>query len=84
MKTETVKINNVEYTIKELSMEQGLSVLNIKTGEPDIGKIVSMSVSVGGHPVVLSEIPLRDGMQLIPSLLKINGLDAPSGEEGNA
>jgi len=68
-----MKINGIEYTVRELTMEQGFAIL--KDGELDVPSLIRASILVDGQPAQEGEIPMRVAQKLMPEVLKANGLE---------
>ena len=73
-----MKIKGVEYTVKELSMEEGFHLFG-SSGELDIPALIRASVMIDGVPAKEGEISLGVAQKLIPEVLRANGLEAEEG-----
>lgn len=72
MKTETLVIDNTTYEIRQLTMEEGFSYINVATGAPDIVGLIKAAVRVNGQPVAAGAISMSDSMKLMPIVMKLN------------
>ena len=68
-----MKIDGIEYEVRELTMEQGFAIL--KDGELDVPSLIRASILVNGQPAVEGEISMRVAQKLMPEVLKANGLE---------
>jgi len=68
-----MKIDGIEYEVRELTMEQGFAIL--KDGELDVPSLIRASILVDGQPAVEGEISMRVAQKLMPEVLKANGLE---------
>ena len=68
-----MKIDGIEYEVRELTMEQGFAIL--KDGELDVPSLIRASILVDGQPAVEGEISMRVAQKLMPKVLKANGLE---------
>ena len=68
-----MKIDGIEYEVRELTMEQGFAIL--KGGELDVPSLIRASILVDGQPAVEGEISMRVAQKLMPEVLKANGLE---------
>ena len=71
MEEKKVTINEKEYTIKKLSLEEGLNLDEAKTPKERTQKLIETAVN---PKISLSEISLRDGIKLIQEINEFNGL----------
>ena len=67
-----VTVAEKEYTIKKLSLEEGLSLDEVKTVKERTQRLLDLSVSPTPK---ISEISLKDGVKLIKEINEFNGLD---------
>ena len=68
-----MKIDGIEYEVRELTMEQGFAIL--KDGELDVPSLIRASILVDGQPAQEGEISMRVAQKLMPEVLKANGLE---------
>ena len=71
METKKVTIDEKEYTVKKLSLEEGLSLDEAKTSKERTQKLIELAVT---PKLLLSEVSLRDGIKLIQEINEFNGL----------
>ena len=71
METKKVTIDEKEYTVKKLSLEEGLSLDEAKTSKERTQKLIEFAVT---PKLLLSEISLKDGIKLIQEINEFNGL----------
>lgn len=84
MKTEDVVIDGKTFTVRELSLREGLKYMNMKTEEVDLPSLLEHSVTVGGQPVKEGELTMGEGIALLPVVMRLNRLGAANGNaEGN-
>ena len=78
-------IDDVTYVINELNMDKGLKLFENVAQDPDLtfnAALMRASVEVDGIPI--TEIPFRHVMQLLPVVMRVNGLGkSDGGTEGN-
>ena len=78
-------IDDVTYIIKELNMDKGLKLFEDVAQNPDLtfnAALMRASVEIDGSPI--TEIPFRHVMQLLPVVMRVNGLGGrEGGTEGN-
>jgi len=86
LKTEKIKLNGVEYTVKELSVRVLLPLISKMSGENIEGQIelLGLAVEVNGQPLGAGagELGASTFMPLIKRVTAINGMDADAGNGG--
>ena len=75
-----MKINNIEYTILELSMEEGFEVIG--DGQVNIPDLIRACVLIDGEKAKPGQISMRVAQKLMPEVLRVNGMSEDG--EGNA
>ena len=91
METKKVTINNKEYTIKEISLDDSLELSGIKDPKESTKKILQLAVIPPLSDDDRKNISMRDGVALIEEINKLNGLTkdflsshkTPNTENGN-
>ena len=75
MQTKTIKIGEKEFKIKEISLDDSLELSGIKDAKEATKKILQLAV----EPPLLDEdrknLSMREGLQLIEEINKLNGLE---------
>jgi hypothetical protein len=72
MKTETLVVENTTYEIRQLTMEEGFSFINVATGAPDVVGLIKAAVKINGAPVTEGAISMSDSMKLMPIVMRLN------------
>jgi hypothetical protein len=82
-KTETVEIDGVSYTVRELMMDEGLALFEATGGEETSlnARMLRASVLIEGKPIDAgTPITLRQAMILMPVVNRMNGMAQGAGK----
>lgn len=82
MKTKTIDIDGKSYAIREISMEEGMPLINPDNGRMDIPALIRIATAIDGKPAQPGEISMGVGMKLMPLVMDLNSFSG--GEAGNA
>ena len=73
LQTKELEINGKQIVISELSMQQGLSLVD-KDGSIDTARLIAESVTIDGESYTAEEIPFSMFNKLSPIVLEINNM----------
>ena len=82
MKSKTIDIDGKTYTVREISMEEGMPLINAENGRMDVAGLIRASTTINGQPAQPGEISMGTGMKLMPLVMELNSFSG--GEAGNA
>ena len=74
-----MKINNIEYTIRELTMEEGFEVIG--DGQVNIPDLIRACVLIDGEQAKPGQISMRVANKLMTEVMRVNGMTEDG--EGN-
>lgn len=82
VKTKTIEIDGKGYEIRELSMEEGMPLINPDNGRMDIPALIRLSTFINGKPAQQGDISMSAAMKLMPLVMELNSFTG--GDAGNA
>ena len=74
-----MKIDGIEYTVRELTMEEGFEIIG--DGEIKIPELIRACVLIDGVAPEVGQLSMRVAQKLMPEVLRVNGMSEDA--EGN-
>jgi hypothetical protein len=80
MKNKQIEIDGKVYEVREISLEDGMPLIN-EAGRMDMAGLVRLSTMIDGQPAQPGQISLGVGMKLMPLVMELNSFSG--GNAGN-
>jgi hypothetical protein len=81
MKTESLEIDGNQYTVREVTMEEGFPLISAGSGNLDMPGLIRLATTINGKPAAEGDISFATSMKLMPVVMKLNTF--VGGAEGN-
>jgi hypothetical protein len=77
MKSEMIEIDGSMYEVSEIGMDDGFDLMG-EEGGVNAPALLRAAVTCNGEKIERNGISLRHAQELMPIVLRINGMEAPA------